>query len=134
MTTYSIPILKNKIKLEIKKVLGDYMNAWNRKDLIAFEATFHFPHYRLASGKMRVLEKPGLQTLESLYSRADKNWHHSKWTRRRIIHVSGEKVHVATQFTRYKEDGSVIGVFDSLYILTKEDGRWGVKMRSSYAQ
>jgi len=43
-------------------------------------------------------------------------------------------VHVDTKFSRYREDGSLIGSFDSLYIVTKEDGRWGVKLRSSFAQ
>ena len=29
-------------------------------------------------------------------------------------------------------DGSVIGVYESLYILTKVDGRWGIQARSSF--
>ena len=40
--------------------------------------------------------------------------------------------HVDTQFTRYREDGSVIAAHDSLYVLTCENNKWGVKMRSSY--
>ena len=61
-------------------------------------------------------------------------WHHSVWTRREIIHCSDEKIHVDTQFTRYREDGSVIAAHDSLYILTWVNNKWGVKMRSSYAR
>src|SRR5262249_1183028 len=34
------------------KLLDEYMAAWNSKDVTAWERTFHFPHYRLASGKM----------------------------------------------------------------------------------
>jgi hypothetical protein len=125
---------KSQIRSEVKKVLDVYMNAWNRKDLASWEATFHFPHYRLASGRMRVLEQPGLQKEIRIWVDAGEGWHHSKWNHRRIIHASDDKVHVDTQFTRYRADGSIIGVYDSLYILTKEDERWGVKMRSSYAQ
>jgi hypothetical protein len=61
-------------------------------------------------------------------------WHHSQWERRKIIHATPEKIHVDTKFTRFRADGSVLGSYESLYILTKEDGRWGVKMRSSFAQ
>ena len=61
-------------------------------------------------------------------------WHHSAWEKRRILHWSESKVHVDTKFSRYREDGSVIASYDSLYILTKEDGRWGVKMFSSFAR
>jgi hypothetical protein len=121
------------IESEVMRLLDDYMNAWNRKDLDAWERTFHFPHYRLASAKMTVLERPGLQDATRVWGSAGGDWHHSRWDRRRIIHSSPDKVHIDTKFTRCRADGSVIGSFESLYILTKEDGRWGVKMRSSFA-
>lgn len=121
------------IKTEVTKLLDDYMSAWNLKDLAAWERTFQFPHYRLAGGKMSVLDRPGLQDAARVWASAGSDWHHSKWDRRRIVHSSPDKVHVDTKFTRCRADGSVIGSFESLYILTKEDGRWGVKMRSSFA-
>ena len=123
-----------RVEAEVMKVLDDYMEAWNRKDLAAWERTFHFPHYRLASGRMNVLDKPGMQDAARVWASAGSDWHHSKWDRRRIISSSPDKVHVDTKFTRYRDDGSKIGTYESLYIVTKEDGRWGVKLRSSYAQ
>ncbi|HWO03012.1 MAG TPA: hypothetical protein VNS63_27475 [Blastocatellia bacterium] len=124
----------SKIEAEVMKLLDEYMSAWNRKDLAAWERTFQFPHYRLASGKMTVLDRPGMQDATRVWASAGSDWHHSKWDRRRIINASPDKVHVDTKFTRYRADGSKIGTFESLYILTREDGRWGVKLRSSYAQ
>ena len=122
------------IEGEVRKLLDDYMAAWNRKDLPAWERTFQFPHYRLASGKMAVLERAGLQDAAKVWAGAGSDWHHSAWDRRSIIHASDDKVHVDTRFTRYRADGTRIGSYDSLYILTKENGRWGVKLRSSFAQ
>lgn len=122
------------VESEVMRLLDDYMTGWNRKDLAAWEQTFHFPHYRLASGKMNVLDRPGLQDAKRIWASVGSDWHHSRWDRRRIIHSSEDKVHVDTKFTRCRADGSVIGSFESLYIVTKEGGRWGVKMRSSYAQ
>ena len=119
---------------QVMKLLDDYMAAWNRKDLAAWERTFHFPHYRLASGKMTVLDRAGLQDAAKVWGSAGSDWHHSAWDRRRIVHGSNDKVHVDTRFTRYRADGTKIGSYDSLYILTKENGRWGVKLRSSFAQ
>jgi len=121
------------IEREVMRLLDDYMSAWNRKDLAAWERTFHFPHYRLASGKMTVLDRPGVQDPTRVWASAGSDWHHSRWDRRRIIHSSPDKVHVDTKFTRCRANGSVIASFESLYILTKEDGRWGVRMRSSFA-
>jgi hypothetical protein len=122
------------IEREVMKVLDEYMAAWNRKDLEAWERTFHFPHYRLASGRMTVLDKPGMQDASRIWASVGSDWHHSSWDRRRIINASPDKVHVDTKFTRYRADGTTIGSYESLYILTKENGRWGVKLRSSYAQ
>lgn len=127
------PRVDKEVETAAMKVLDEYMAAWNKKDLEAWEQTFHFPHYRLASGKMSVLEKPGQQDAARIWQ-AITDWHHSKWDRRRIIHASADKVHVDTRFSRYRADGSRIGSYESLYILTKEDGRWGVKLRSSFAQ
>ena len=103
------PHWKSQIRSEVKKVLDDYMKSWNQKDLVSWVATCHFPHYRLASGRMRVLEQPGLQKEIRLWVDAGEGWHHSKWNHRRIIHASDDKVHVDTQFTRYRADGSIIG-------------------------
>jgi hypothetical protein len=83
---------------------------------------------------MTVLERQGLQNPALWETMAKDGWHHSKWDRRRIIHTSDNKVHVDTKFTRYREDGTKIGSYESLYIVTKENGQWGVKMRSSFAQ
>src|SRR5215471_20764362 len=119
-----------KLEAEMIRVLDDYMIAWNRKDLVAWENTFHFPHYRLASGKMTVLDRPGQQDPAKVWASAGRDWHHSGWDRRRIIQASEDKMHVDTEFTRYRADGSKIGSYESLYILTKENDRWGVKLRS----
>jgi hypothetical protein len=62
----------------------------------------------------------------------ESGWDHSAWTRRRIVHISDAKAHVDTEFTRYRKDGSAIGNFESLYIVTKEGGKWGIKLRSSF--
>ena len=60
-------------------------------------------------------------------------WDHSAWERRAVIHAGPEKVHIDTRFARYRKDGSLIGAFDSIYVITREDGHWGIKARSSFA-
>jgi hypothetical protein len=114
------------------QVLDDFMTAFNARDVEAFEKTFNFPSIRLASGKLITLNK-GDMTPERFTTGALAEWDHSAWERRKIIHAGEDKVHVDTRFTRYRKDGSVIGGFDSIYVITKENGHWGVKIRSSFA-
>jgi hypothetical protein len=123
---------------QIMAVLDAFMNAFNARDAAAEERTYHFPHYRLAGGDMRVLEGPGADTqalMNATYKQFESfGWRRSAWTRRKIVHLSADKAHVDAQFTRYRGDAAVIGAYDSLYVLTKEQGRWGIKLRSSFAQ
>jgi hypothetical protein len=114
------------------KCLDDFMAAFNARDLAAWEKTFNFPSVRLASNTLVVLNagdhKPDMFSRGAL-----KGWHHSAWERREVIHAGADKVHFDTRFTRYRADGSVIGGFDSIYVVTNENGHWGVKARSSFA-
>ena len=38
--------MKETIEAQILKVLDTWMEAFNRLDVVAWEKTFHFPHYR----------------------------------------------------------------------------------------
>ncbi len=115
-----------------QKVLDDFMTAFNARDIEAFEATFNFPSVRLASQGLVILNAGDMKP-ERLTTGALAEWDHSKWERRNVIHAGPDKVHIDTRFTRYRKDGSVIGGFDSIYVVNRENGHWGVKIRSSYA-
>lgn len=115
-----------------QRCLDDFMAAFNARDLEAWEATFNFPSVRLASGQLMILDKPGWHPPDT-FSRRLGDWDHSDWERREVIHAGPDKVHIDTRFVRYRKDGSVIGHFDSIYVITLEDGHWGVKARSSFA-
>lgn len=112
--------------------LDAFMKAFNDRDVTAFEATFNFPHVRFASSTVTVIN-PGYHKPEMFNRGALAEWDHSAWQRRDVIHAGADKVHIDTRFTRFRKDGSVIGGFDSIYIVTRVDGRWGIQGRSSYA-
>lgn len=114
------------------KCLDDFMTAFNARDLEAFEATFNLPSVRLASNTLVIIEK-GYHKPEMFVTGALSDWDHSAWERRDVIHSGPDKVHIDTRFSRYRKDGSVIGGFDSIYVVTCENGHWGIKARSSYA-
>ena len=52
------------IKTEVMTVLDEFVAAFNKMDMAAWDRTTHFPHYRLARGTMRVLDGPGERTVE----------------------------------------------------------------------
>jgi len=114
------------------KCLDDFMAAFNARDIEAWSKTFNYPSVRFASGQMAIIE-PGYHKPEMFSRGALAEWDHSAWERRKVIHAGPDKVHIDTRFTRYRKDGGVIGGFDSIYVVTRENGHWGVKARSSFA-
>ena len=112
--------------------LDAFMTAFNARDLPAYEATFNFPHVRFASNTVTIIN-PGYHRPEMFERGALADWDHSAWARREVVHAGADKVHIDTRFTRYRRDGSILGGFDSLYIVTRLDGRWGIQGRSSFA-
>ncbi len=113
-------------------VLDAFMAAWNARDAGGVRTSFNFPHVRFASGQVRVLSAEDVN--DGMYAGAAlSEWGRSAWLRREVIHAGADKVQLDTRFARFRPDGSLISAFDSIYIVTLQDGRWGVQGRSSYA-
>lgn len=115
------------------KVMDDYIDGLNRHDEPAVNDACNFPHVRLAGGKVVVWPNHGDYKLGDFVARAGDGWHHSTWDERTPIHVGRDKVHLKVKFSRWREDGSRLGVFETIYIVTLQDGHWGIQARSSFA-
>jgi len=116
-----------------RDLLDRFMAGLNRRDAAAMDACMNFPHVRMAEGQVTVYDAPGNNPMD-LFQRLEANdgWHHSAWEHVRVVQASKVKVHLDVRYTRYRADDSVIGVYDSLYIATLQDGRWGIQARSSF--
>ena len=109
--------------------------AFNARDADAMIAEMHFPHMRLASGEFQVWE-----TAEDFHAPQrsmtrmlrDEGWHTTVTRSIHPVQSSLEKVHLAIRQSRQHEDGTEYNGFDTLWIFTKVDGRWGVQFRSSF--
>jgi len=117
------------------RALDAFMAAFNARDVEAWIATLHFPHVRIASGQVAVYEDAASFRNDFEFARfaEQTGWSRSEWSDRRVIQAGADKVHVAVVFTRFRADGSVLARYESLYVVTKTGGHWGVQARSSYA-
>jgi hypothetical protein len=62
----------------------------------------------------------------------DEGWHHTSSLSIDPVQVGDDKVHLAIRQSRQHADGTEYNGFDTLWIFTKLDGRWGVQFRSSF--
>jgi hypothetical protein len=118
------------------EVTDEFMRAFNARDMKAHFATFHFPHVRIASGRVRVFStRAELEANPEQYGRreVEAGWARSAWDSREVIHAGPDKVHLAVQFTRFGADGRALHTYRAIYVITKVDGRWGIQARSSFA-
>ena len=120
---------------EARAVMDGFMVAFNAQDAEALRTTwFHFPHVRLHSGQVTVMATPA-DFRSAVWGRTGQaqGWARTAWDYVESVDSGPDKVHFRVQFTRYRADGSAIGSYRSLYIVTKLDGRWGIQARSSWA-
>ena len=120
-----------------KQPIESFFNAFNAHDGQAYLKTIHFPHIRInAKGNVTISKDVSEYTpLETVLNYLAKNegWHHSTLDKVELIDASEEKVHFKIQFSRYQADGTKYAVHNSLWIISKQDGKWGVLARSSFA-
>jgi hypothetical protein len=125
--------VRRAIQRECDAVLDAFMAGLNAHDAEAMDRCMHFPHVRFAGGSTTVYPGAGHNPMD-LFTRLknDDNWSHSRWEKREVVQFNALKAHVVLSYTRYRADGSEIGVYDSLYIMTRAEGRWGIQARSSF--
>jgi hypothetical protein len=114
------------------EITDKFMVTFNARDQAAHEETYHFPHVRIASGRVTVIPNTGTgrDTFPRLIAQG---WDHSAWADRQIVQCEAAKAHMLTTFIRYRADNSVLSQFDSLYIVELKNGKWGITARSSFA-
>ena len=97
--------------------------------------TFHYPHVRFASGAVRSYEtfQECVDQFDFVRFAERFGWDHSAWDRRTVVQAYPDKVHVVVIFSRYNAADERLAKFDSLYIVTRIDNRWGIRSRSSFA-
>ena len=106
-------------------VLNRHLAALNSGDAVALAQT-------LAGGRMKIWERPETY-LQDFYARVGNEWRHSAWDFRKPISSSSDKVHLDVQFSRYRADGSVLGRYRSIWVVSSIDQRWAAQLRSSFA-
>src|SRR4051812_29102433 len=119
-----------------RAALDGFMAAFNVEDADAIRARwFHFPRVRFHSGKVTVMTEPSdYHNLVWARRGQSAGWGRSAWDYQEVIDAGPEKVHFRVQFSRFRADGTFIGSYRSLYIVTLHDGRWAIQARSSWAE
>ena len=118
---------------DARKTVESFFEAFNARDHAGMQASLNYPHVRFASGRVQTWNEPAefLTPFKALEER--EGWHHSTLDACEPVHAGADKVHLDVRFRRYHADGTCYASYQTLWIVTRQDGHWGIQARSSYA-
>ncbi len=110
-------------------VVDRYIAAINAGDGEAVQDSLNFPHFRIGSrGNVIYYADASADHLGNFRNRTSADgWHRSVVDDMQAIFTIPTKAHVSVNFRRLRADGSEIGSYHSLYIITEIDGHWGLQ-------
>lgn len=122
------------LEAEARAPIEAFFKAFNARDNDALKLTLHYPHVRInESGSVNVWRDASeAGTNFDGLTRAE-GWARSSLDSVAMRQHDPIKVHFEVVFSRYKADGTKYATYQSLWIVTNKEGRWGIQARSSFA-
>ncbi|MGW3950979.1 hypothetical protein ACWEKM_08475 [Streptomyces sp. NPDC004752] len=120
---------------EARAALDAFLDGLNSHDLVQWTGTLHFPQIRVHEGAVTVWDEPEEYIRASqaeLAALLASGWHRSAWDEVAFSQVSADQVHAVVRFSRLDAEGKRLAVFDSVYVVTRQGGKWGVLARIGY--
>ena len=112
-------------------VVETYIKALNTRDSSLLQTCLHFPH-------IRILKDGDFQdwaTAKEYLTGFEKRLQSDNWNSTRLLTIKTEKIsskkaHTSIEFERLRADGSIIGRYFSLYVISYENDYWGIRFGS----
>tara|TARA_B100000900_G_C20551546_1_gene704937 strand:+ start:693 stop:1109 length:417 start_codon:yes stop_codon:yes gene_type:complete len=117
-----------------KKVIEDYIKAFNERNAIKMADLFNFPHVRFANDTVSIISKSEYIENQDKVTELlrNENWHHTKIRDIQHIQSNEKKAHFIIHFLRLDKKGNITHDFKTFWIVTSIDNHWGIQFRSSF--
>ncbi len=107
-----------------------FTERFNARDAAGMDDLLHFPHVILDGERLIVWKTPGQLPADFFEGLAARGWRRSTYQDKRAVLSSPSKVHLLIEYSRDGEGGDVLSRHANLWIVTCENGRWGIRQRS----
>ena len=115
---------------EARAALDEYFRAWNAADNDAVAAISNFPRLSLGQNGQVVVRETPEEITTDFDALRQSGWDHSTLDLAEAVHVSPDKVHFRIVFSRYSADGNPYTTAPGLYVITNQNGHWGLQLQS----
>ena len=116
---------------QARAALDAFIEAWNTGHNDALRDTMNFPFVTVApNGRMIVADTPRAFATDFDEMRARDGWHHSTFDLVQATWVALDRVNFKVVWSRHRADGTRYAGGTIFYIVTNQDGHWGLQLRS----
>ena len=131
MCSMAWPSAQSDAETEARGALDEYFLAWNAADNDAVAAASNFPRISFGgNGQVVVREQPADIEIDFVLLRQSEGWDHTTIDLIEAVQVSVDKVHFRVVSSRRMADGAAYRTVPALYILTNQNGHWGLQLQS----
>jgi len=110
-----------------------YFPLFNARDPQALLGVINFPHIRVADGKTTIIRSAAEWTGDPTPLDPAEGWHHSALDSVEFVQSSADKAHALVVFSRFHADGTRYSSYETLWVVTRSNGKWGIQLRSTFA-
>ena len=115
-----------------RKAIENYMEAFNAQDLTAMLDSLNFPFSWLINNTVRPVQEASEFRSPTKYLIEEEGWHHTVLDLAEPVQVWDTKAHFKVEYSRFKADGTKYLTHEALWIVTTDDGHWGIQCMSLY--
>lgn len=127
--------MKNSEKEAIETAILWNEEGFNKRDRKISVDLMHFPHVRLWNNQFSIFnsEEEFLKGFDQQTQKLEQEgWSHTVTEDIKSVQSDESKVHLLLLQSRRNKDDIEIENFQTLWIMTKIDGKWGIRFRSSF--
>ncbi len=121
---------KEKILSESRACLEKFSDAFNSEDLAGMDSQLNFPHTLISGIETIVWHEPGQMPENFFELLKAEGWKSTRCELSEPILISDDKVHYLWNYTRRDSENRVLSSHENLWIVTKQNGKWGISLRS----
>ena len=123
--TTKVSLAETDTTKDLREYVVKFLDDFNSGDPELFKSHFHFPHTKISTPNIEWIDdsKESLIDYEKL---RQTGWVESISNEIEVMYATKDKGLVRLNFSRIDKDGNVILTTDSIYTLTKIEGKWGI--------
>ena len=114
-----------------RDAVSAFIAAWNSHDHARLAAALHYPHVRIADGRVEIWRTAD-EYLAGPEPGRQRTWHQTRVDSARVVQATATGVNVTVTFSRLDRAGTVLSRDAGVFLAVQRDGAWKIQARSTF--